>query len=228
MTRNEQRSTETAPPSGEAASRNGNLSFFENASSNNVREGTSVDLGPGIGSVPADDLDRLVSIHGFLSTGAFIGLQMLFLGRRLLGVSPDKRIHVLCETFNCLPDPFQVLAGATVGNKGLIVRDTGKMAVTLTPHTPPGETARGVRLILDPAKTEKFEKLHAWYLNTGKFSHEEIIPILKKAGETVYSYTRVDVPVFGKQKKQVTICPVCGEPYVNTDGGGRHCADCTD
>lgn len=191
-----------------------------------VPKGNDFFLGPGLGFLPMDSLLRLVSFHGYLTTGAFIGLQMLALGRRLLGIEEYERIHVLCETQNCLPDPFQVLAGATIGNKGLMIRDTGKMAVTITRHTPPGEHALGVRIILDPAKTKRFYKLHAWYMNTEKAPHREVVQILRQAGDTAYSYAYVKVPVTGKREKRVAICSICGEPFVQMNEGDNYCSDC--
>jgi len=191
-----------------------------------IPKGSDFFLGPGLRFVTMDSLLRLVSFHGYLSTGAFIGLQMLALGRRLLGIEENERIHVLCETGNCLPDPFQVLAGATIGNRGLMIRDIGKMAVTITRHTPPGERAPGVRIILDPAKTRKFDRLHAWYMNTEKVPHREVVQILREAGETAYSYAYVKVPVTGKWKKRVAICSICGEPFVQTDRDKSYCVTC--
>ena len=152
-----------------------------------VEEGGEFFLGTGLGCISSDSLLRLFSFQGYLTTGAFIGLQMLVLGRRLLGVEENEKIHVVCETQNCLPDTFQVLAGATLGNKRLMLRDTGKMLVTITRHTPPGESAPGVRIILDPSKTKRFYKLHAWYMNTEKVPHREVVQILGEAGDTVYS-----------------------------------------
>ena len=191
-----------------------------------IPKGNEFFLGSGLGFIPLDSLLRLVSFHGYLSTGAFIGLQMLSLGRRLLGIEENERIHVLCETQNCLPDPFQVLAGATIGNRGLMVRDTGKMAVTITRHTPPGERAPGVRIILDPAKTNKFDRLHAWYMNTEKVPHREVIQILREAGDTAYSYAYTEVPVTGKPKQRVATCSICGEPFVQMNEGDGPCVDC--
>ena len=192
-----------------------------------VPKGNNFFLGPGLGFIPMDSPNRLVSFHGYLTTGAFIGLQMLALGKRLLGVKENERIHVLCETTNCLPDAFQALAGATTGNKGLIVRDTGKMSVTITRHTPPGESALGVRIILDAKKTEKFKKLHAWYMNTEKIPHREIVQILREAGYTAYSYAYVKVPVTGKREKRVAICRICGEAFIQMEEGDSCCLDCT-
>jgi formylmethanofuran dehydrogenase subunit E len=191
-----------------------------------VPEGNDFFLGPGLGFIAKDSLLRLISFHGHLTTGAFIGLQMLALARRLLGVGDSAKIHVLCETQNCLPDPFQVLPGATLGNKRLMLRDTGKVSVTITQHTLPGENAPGVRIVLDAKKTERFPKLHAWYMNTEKVPHREVIQILREAGDTVYVYKYVKVPVTGKQEKRVAICGACGEPFIQIDGGDSYCSDC--
>lgn len=191
-----------------------------------VEEGGEFLLGPGLGSISSDSILRLISFQGYLTTGAFIGLQMLVLGRRLLGVEENEKIHVVCETQNCLPDPFQILAGATLGNKRLMLRDTGKILVTITRHTPPGKSAPGVRIILDPAKTKKFDKLHAWYMDAEKLPHREVIQILREAGDTVYSYKYVKVPVTVKQEKRVVICDICGEPFIHIDGSDRYCSDC--
>lgn len=193
-----------------------------------VEEGGEFFLGTGLGCISSDSLLRLFSFQGYLTTGAFIGLQMLVLGRRLLGVEENEKIHVVCETQNCLPDTFQVLAGATLGNKRLMLRDTGKMLVTITRHTPPGESAPGVRIILDPSKTKRFYKLHAWYMNTEKVPHREVVQILGEAGDTVYSYRYVKVPVTGKQEKRVAICGTCGEPFTQIDGGDNYCSDCAE
>lgn len=189
-------------------------------------EGNEFFLGPGLGCIPLDSLLHLISFHGYLTTGAFVGLQMLALGRRLLSVEDNEGIHVVCETQNCLPDPFQVLAGATIGNKRLIVRDTGKMSVTITRHIAPGESAPGVRIILDARKTEKFGKLHAWYMNTEKVPHREVVKILREAGNAVYSYDYVKIPVTGKKEKGVAICSICGEPFTQTDECESYCVDC--
>ena len=122
---------------------------------------SDIQLGPGLGALPGSQLKGLTSFHGYLATGAFIGVQMAALGKRLLGIKEGERIHVVCETYNCLPDPFQYLEGCTIGNKGLVIKDTGKMAVTITKHTPPDEEAPGVRIVLDVSKTMDYPKLLA-------------------------------------------------------------------
>ena len=162
-------------------------------------------------------IDKVVSFHGYLSTCAFAGIQMLNLAKKILGASNKDRLFVTCETYNCLPDPFQVLAGCTVGNKGLMILDHGKMAVTVTRSASAGSMVKGVRIILDPAKTVRFPRLHAWFMKTEKIPHPEAISILLSAGESVYTYKILDLEVPGKPRKKIAICECCKESFVQRD-----------
>lgn len=191
-----------------------------------LKNKTDTYLGPGLGSIPDDELDALASFHGHLATGAFIGIQMSALARRLLGLKNGDRIHVVCETINCLPDAFQYLAGCTIGNKGLVIEDTGKMSVTITKHTPTNQDAPGVRIILDANKTKHYPRLHAWYMKTGKMGHDDIIELLIEAGENVYSYKHVRVPVKERMEKIIVICKDCGESFIRNKTNSDYCPDC--
>ena len=113
-------------------------------------------------------IEKVAPFHGYLSTGAFAGIQMLNIARRVLEASEGDRLFVTCETYNCLPDPFQVLAGIAIGNKGLKIKDHGKMAVTVTMRAPVGTNVKGVRIMLDPAKTARYPRLHAWFMKQKK------------------------------------------------------------
>jgi hypothetical protein len=62
-------------------------------------------------------IEQVSSFHGYLSTGAFIGIQMLKIAKKVLDADHEEQLYVTCETYNCLPDPFQILAGCTIGNK---------------------------------------------------------------------------------------------------------------
>ncbi|MDP3066850.1 MAG: FmdE family protein [Methanobacteriaceae archaeon] len=173
-------------------------------------------------------IDKIVPFHGYLSTGAFIGLQMLKIARELLDIKEGDRVFVTCETLNCLPDPFQILCGCTVGNKGLKVLDYDKMAVTINKGAEPGQDhVKGVRIFLDPAKTAQYPVFHAWYMNERKVPHEEAISELIKAGDNVYTWKFVDVPVPIKAKKDVRICTDCGESFVSKDGSAI-CKGCSE
>ncbi len=171
-------------------------------------------------------IDKVVPFHGYLSTGAFIGLQMLKIACRLLDINENERIFVTCETLNCLPDPFQILRGSTIGNKGLKILDYDKMAVTINKGAEPGQShIKGVRIFLDPAKTVKYPVFHAWYMNERKVPHEEAISELIKAGDAVYTWEFIEVPVPVKAKKDVRLCAVCGESFISKDGSDT-CKGC--
>lgn len=173
-------------------------------------------------------IDKVVPFHGHLSTGAFIGLQMLKIASQLLDIKEEDRVFVTCETLNCLPDPFQILCGCTVGNKGLKVLDYDKMAITINKGAEPGQDhVKGVRIFLDAAKTAKYPVFHAWYMNERKVPHEEAISELIKAGDDVYTWEFVEVPVPVKAKKDVRLCTDCGESFVSKDGSNI-CRGCSD
>ncbi len=173
-------------------------------------------------------IEKLVPFHGFLTSGALIGIQMLNIARRELNIQEGERIYVTCETKSCMPDPFQILAGATIGNNGLKIMNWGKMAVTINKQAPEGvHSIKGVRIILDHEKTKDYPKLHAWYLNTEKLPHEEVVPILLAAGEKVYSWKLVDLEVPVRRKKQIQCCKNCGEMFIQHDNE-LLCGECTE
>ncbi len=159
-------------------------------------------------------MERVALFHGYLSTGAFAGLQMLKIARRVLNASNGDRLFVTCETYNCLPDPFQVLANATIGNKGLKIIDHGKMAATIAKRGAPGSKTKAVRIILDPAKTARYPRLHAWFMKTAKVPHSEAVSILLEAGETVYTWEVLEMDVPTKPRKKIEICGGCGESFI--------------
>ena len=165
------------------------------------------------------DIKKIIPFHGYLSTGTLIGLQMLQIARRLLDIKEDEKVYVTCETFNCLPDPFQILCSCTIGNKGLKVLDYDKMAVTINKGAEPHQThVKGIRIFLDPAKTFKYPVFHAWYMNERKVPHEDTISELIRAGDSVYTWEFVDVPVPVKARKNAKICSSCNESFIAKDG----------
>jgi formylmethanofuran dehydrogenase subunit E len=171
-------------------------------------------------------IEKVIPFHGFLTSGALIGIQMLNIARRELDIRDGERIYVTCETKSCMPDPFQILAGATIGNNGLKIITFGKMAVTINKQAPEGaNNVKGIRIILDPDKTKDYPKLHAWFLNTEKLPHVEVVPILLEAGEKVYSWKFVDVEVPVRKKKQIQCCESCGEMFIQHDNE-LLCGDC--
>jgi formylmethanofuran dehydrogenase subunit E len=106
-------------------------------------------------------IESVSSFHGYLSTGAFIGIQMLNIAKRMLDANAGEQLYVTCETYSCLPDPFQILAGCTIGNKKLRIRDFGKMAVVVNKKGKDmHKLVRSIRIVFDPARTAQYPRLH--------------------------------------------------------------------
>ncbi len=103
------------------------------------------------------------------------------------------------------------------------------MAVTVNRQMPEGmKGIKGIRIYLDPEKTKDYPKLHAWYLNTEKFHHEEVVPVLLEAGgDNVYSWKTVDLEVPVRKKKRIQCCKKCGEMFVQHDDE-LLCGGCTE
>jgi formylmethanofuran dehydrogenase subunit E len=171
-------------------------------------------------------IERVSSFHGYLSTGAFIGIQMLNIAKRVLGADYEEQLYVTCETYNCLPDAFQILAGCTIGNKKLKIRDFGKMAVVVNKRAKDDQMlVRSVRIVLDAEKTAQYPRLHEWYMKTGKVPHEEAISLLIDAGESVYTYEIMDIELPEKPEKHIALCINCGESFVQKNDGPA-CLEC--
>lgn len=171
-------------------------------------------------------IERVTSFHGYLSTGVFIGIQMLNIARKVLDADYREQLYVTCETYNCLPDPFQILAGCTIGNKRLKIKDYGKMAVVVNKRAPEGQKlVRSVRIVLDPAKTAQYPRLHEWYMKAAEVSHEEAVSLLIDAGESVYTYKIMDIELPEKPEKRIALCDKCGESFVAKNGEAL-CPEC--
>jgi formylmethanofuran dehydrogenase subunit E len=101
--------------------------------------------------------------------------------------------------------------------RGWKILDHGKMAVTVTRSASAGSIVKGVRVMLDPAKTARYPRLHAWFMKTEKIPHPEAISILLSAGESVYTYKILNLEVPEKPRKKIAICECCKESFVQRD-----------
>jgi formylmethanofuran dehydrogenase subunit E len=172
-------------------------------------------------------IEKIIPFHGHLSTEAFVGLEMLNLSKKLLDIKDGERIYVTCETKNGIPDPFQIINGCTLGNNGLDIIDHGKMAVTVNKKGNPGETVKGIRIVIDPEKTINYPLFHRWYMNEAEISHEAAITELLNADGDVYSWYFIDLRVPIRSEKKIVICSACGESFVQ-DENEIICKWCSD
>ena len=101
--------------------------------------------------------EMAAAFHGYLSPGA-LKIRMLNTALLVLDLSQDERIFFAPETCNCLPDPFPISAKAVIGNKGLQIEDSGKMAMTANKIGLAGSRTPAVQIFVKPALSLPFPR----------------------------------------------------------------------
>jgi len=174
-------------------------------------------------------IEDVIKFHGHLSGGAFIGIQMYNIAKKVLDIKDTDRVYANCETKNCMPDAFQVLGNCTTGNKRLSIKDYDIMAVTVNKIIPENEVGTGVRIVFDHKKAEKYPALYNWFMNIKKVPHEEVISDLIDAGDSIYSWKSVEIHVSEKKPKFSAVCGLCGESFIKKGADDENiCPNCAE
>ncbi|MEM2321264.1 MAG: FmdE family protein [Candidatus Bathyarchaeia archaeon] len=163
-----------------------------------------------------EDIVKLAeALHGHLSPGVALGIQIGQIGLKRLGLSRgDRRIFAVVETSMCLADGVQVSTGCTAGHSSLRVEDFGKLAACIARS----DTKEGVRLSL---KCDSLPQIvRDWVLRRRKFSHEEEEKVSREIlhlDETFFHVERVSVEPFSTfETAAIVKCDLCGEWVVET------------
>ncbi|TRM80212.1 formylmethanofuran dehydrogenase, partial [Sulfolobus sp. A20-N-F6] len=101
-----------------------------------------------------DLLIKSAVLHGHFCIGLSLGVRAaLYATKKLNSITENvqgvgqhltKRLIAIVETNTCFADGVQMVAGTTLGNGGLIYRDTGKHVLTLIDRN----TSKAVRVSL--------------------------------------------------------------------------------
>jgi len=172
---------------------------------------------------------RCISFHTITAPGLFIGVFMVDYALELLDAHQGEKLYAVTETYKCIPDPVQVMAGCTFGNHRLRVVPIGKFALTMN-RPSEKKVIEGVRVYVDVTKLKKFPIINAWYTHSPDFeSNDMIYPLIDEiliAGRDILSYQRVKVNVSLKESWKSVSCSSCGEmvPEVTLEDG--HCRGC--
>jgi formylmethanofuran dehydrogenase subunit E len=171
-------------------------------------------------------IEEAMRFHGGRGPGVAAGVIMVEHALELLG--PVHRLGLVVETALCLPDGAMIAARQRHRKCVTTILDHGKFAVTLFD----GETGRGVRVWLDHKKTEKYDRLHRWFLRLGPRDepraerHARVIEEMKRAGTEVLSSRHVSRPPTPEEGDKLAFCAKCGEPFTMKSEGMTTCADC--
>jgi formylmethanofuran dehydrogenase subunit E len=170
-----------------------------------------------------------IKFHGVMAPGVFISVFMVDYALELLQARPGERLYAIAETYRCVPDPVQVIAGCTFGNHRLQVVPVGKFALTM--NRPSEEAAtNGVRVYVDAKKLKKFRIINSWYTHSPDFrSQTMIFPLIDEilnAGREILSFQHVRVKVPLKQSWESVRCRNCGEMVPDNMLEGGVCRGC--
>ena len=176
-------------------------------------------------------LDFAARLHSHLSPGVALGLRMAEIAYKKLGVNfKGKGLVGVAETSMCIPDALQVVAGTTPGNRNLIVKDYGKLALSLVRF----DTKEGYRVTIKKEAAEKSELIRKFLYRLGKLTRDEEIQLSDQflaLGEESFEIrkVRLRIPVGGK-KEPIVECEVCGElqpaDYIIESAGKKICMAC--
>ena len=151
--------------------------------------------------------DRGVEFHGWLSPGLVMGIFMVDLAKEVLG--PHELIDAVVETKACIPDAIQLMTHCTYGNGWMVVKDWGKMALTLFDK----KERDGVRVFVDLDKVKRYPLIYQWYMDKGGVDKNKITEELLNIERDIFSWQRVKVTHSKIHKGVINVCPSCGETY---------------
>jgi formylmethanofuran dehydrogenase subunit E len=157
-------------------------------------------------------LEFAARLHNHLSPGVALGIRMAQIAYTKLGVNFRGRGLVgVAETSMCIPDALQAVAGTTPGNRNLIVKDQGKLALSLVRF----DTKEGYRVVIKKEAAEASELIKKFLFRLGKLSRDEEERLTKQflhLGNQYFSIERIrlKIPV-GRTKEPIVECELCGE-----------------
>ncbi|MCD6305797.1 MAG: formylmethanofuran dehydrogenase subunit E family protein [Deltaproteobacteria bacterium] len=172
-----------------------------------------------IGKYSLNEYLRLIEwFHGSPSPGMLVGGIMVDAAIKRLNTT--RLYDAICETSSCLPDAIQLLTPCTIGNGWLHMADLGRFALALYEK----DSGRGIRVFLDPEKTEEWPEVNIWHLKLRpkkEQSLEKLTDQILKAGIKLLGFQNVEVlPAFlaRRAKGEIAVCPACGEAYPKNHG----------
>lgn len=176
-----------------------------------------------------DQFTRCISFHTVAAPGLFIGVFMVDYALELLDAHPGEKLYAVTESYKCIPDPVQVIAGCTFGNHRLKVLPIGKFALTLN-RPSEKEVVEGVRVYVDVNKLKKYRTINAWYTHSPAFDSSDMIYLLIDeiliAGRDMLSFQRVRLNVPHKESWESVPCSSCGEMVPDVTLEEDHCRGC--
>ncbi len=197
------------------------------------------------------DLDSLLlkasQLHGHYCPGLAMGVMAATFAMNELKADSDgmEDLLAITETNNCFSDGVQFVTGCSFGNNGLIYKDFGKTALTLTKRNGKGiricskhESQQLIREAF-PVFGEYYQKVvveqdhNPEYVSKfKKVSLERAFGTLQIEFNDMFSVQQIDIhiPEYAKIDESV-ICASCKESVMksrtNEKSGNNYCLECS-
>lgn len=176
-------------------------------------------------------LDFAVKLHGHLSPGLALGIRMAEIAIKNLDIkAKGKGLIGVAETSLCIPDALQVVAGTTIGNKNLVVKDYGKLALSIVKF----DTKEGYRVCIKKDAINKSNLVRKFLLREGKLEKDEEERLAREflfLDESFFDVKKIKLKInIEKRKEGIAECEKCGElqpiSYITKKAGKRICVLC--
>ncbi|MCK5684918.1 hypothetical protein KAJ27_12385 [bacterium] len=179
----------------------------------------------------AERIRETLNFHKKTAPGIYLAVIMLELAEKKFNIK-EKSNYVM-ETHFCIPDPIQILKGATLGNRYIRHEiQSGRFAFTVFNR----DTKKGLRVYVDSKKIdrEKMPYFYEFYFrcrDLSSLTREEhnkfVIEEIKKLGENMISSQEVMVNLDEKEPmKRTDLCTKCGEVFLLNYEDQKICGEC--
>lgn len=187
-----------------------------------------------------------MNFHGHICPGLCLGYKASILAIKTMKEkkAEDEEILAICENDSCFVDAVQVITGCTLGKGNLILKNYGKVALSLISRN----KKKGIR-VAPKANTYKllgggdfFNLMEKVAKGLASESEKNMLQELKLKRSTLLLQSdaqeifsvreiEVEIPPPARIVKSM-ICDVCGEPVMETkvveDYGRKICLSCAE
>jgi formylmethanofuran dehydrogenase subunit E len=170
-------------------------------------------------------------LHGHLAPGLALGVRMSSLAMEKLKLNRgNKKAIAVSETARCLADGIQATTGCTLGHGNIIVKNYGKLALTIGRI----DTGRGIRIGLREEAYRFSPLMKKWMMREGKLTkdeEEELSKSLLELDEKYLEFQYVEISLDQNfENSAIVKCTRCGdlvpEALIVRENGLRLCRSC--
>ncbi|MFQ6135897.1 MAG: FmdE family protein [Candidatus Hydrothermarchaeales archaeon] len=159
-----------------------------------------------------DVLELATELHGHLAPGVALGVRMSEIALERLGTKRgNKRLIGVSETRRCLADALQATTGCTLGHGNAMVKDYGKLAITVGRV----DSKKGVRVSLKKDAYRLSPLMREWMMRGRKLKRSEEEELAHQLSKLDEKFLKIeDVIIDLEQEFESTAikkCDECGE-----------------